>query len=189
MENTTTEPQVLRLRLAQESDAPALESLIALSARTLLAPHYSPVQLDAAMGPIFGVDRQLIRDGTYFVVESEGMIVGCGGWSRRRSLYGGSDGRTEEEALLDPQTDAARVRAFFVHPGWARRGIGRRIMEACEDAIWRAGFRTVDIVATLGGEPLYASFGYSVVERYEIPMRGGLSLPAIRMTKRIEHGA
>jgi N-acetylglutamate synthase-like GNAT family acetyltransferase len=142
--------------------------------------------MEAALGPIFGVDQQLIRDGTYFVAERDGVITGCGGWSRRHSLYGSDAGRADEDALLDPERDAARVRAFFVHPEWVRRGIGRSIMVACERAIAEARFRTVDIVATLAGEPLYASFGYAVVQRYEIPMAGGLSLPAVRMTKRLE---
>lgn len=171
------------LRLACEDDVPALEKLIPLSVRALQAPYYSAAQMDAALGPVFGVDRQLIRDGTFFVAERDGVIVGCGGWSKRSSLYGGDGSRKQEDALLDPQHDAARVRAFFVHPDWARRGIGRSIMGACEKAIIEAGFRRVDIVATLAGEPLYASFGYAVVERYEIPMRGGLSLQAVRMTK------
>jgi GNAT superfamily N-acetyltransferase len=176
------------LRLAREADVPALEALIPLSVRALLAPYYSLGQMDAALGPVFGVDRQLIRDGTYFVAERDGAIVGCGGWSRRRSLYGGDSGRAREDGLLDPQRDAARVRAFFVHPAWSRRGIGRSIMAACERAIVEAGFRTVDIVATLAGEPLYATFGYAVVERYDIAMAGGLKLPAVRMTKSIESG-
>src|SRR6267143_2036357 len=166
-------------RLAREEDIPALEALIPVSVRALQAPYYSSAQMEAALGPVFGVDRQLIRDGTYFVAESDGAIVGCGGWSRRRSLYGGDSGRPSEDGLLDPQSDAARVRAFFVHPAWARRGIGRSIMAACEPAIIEAGFRTVDIVATLAGEPLYASFGYTVVERYEIGMTGGLTLPVV----------
>jgi len=166
----------------------ALEALIPLSVRTLQAPYYSPAQMDAALGPVFGVDRQLIRDGTYFVAERDGAIVGCGGWSRRRSLYGADCGREREDGPLDPQRDAARVRAFFVHPAWSRRGIGRSIMAACERAIVEAGFRTVDIVATLAGEPLYASFGYAVVERYDIALAGGLTLPAVRMTKSMESG-
>lgn len=145
--------------------------------------------MEAALGTVFGVDRQLIRDGTYFVVEQDGLIVGCGGWSRRRSLFGGDSGRAIEDALLDPQRDAARVRAFFVHPDWARRGIGRCIMAACERAIIASGFRAVDIVATLAGEPLYAAFGYAVVERYTIPMQDGLSLPVVRMRKRVETAA
>jgi predicted N-acetyltransferase YhbS len=174
------------LRLACESDVPALDALILLSVRILQAPYYSPGQINAALGPVFGVDRQLIRDGTYFVAEQDRAIVGCGGWSRRRALYGGDSGRAEENGLLDPERDAARVRAFFVHPAWARRGIGRSIMVACEQGIVQAGFRTVDIVATLAGEPLYAAFGYAVVDRYEIAMAGDLTLPVVRMTKRTE---
>jgi predicted N-acetyltransferase YhbS len=165
------------LRLVNESDIPALEKLIPLSVRALQAHCYSTAQMDAALGPVFGVDRQLIRDGA---------IVGCGGWSRRCSLFGGDSARKQEDALLDPQRDPARVRAFFVHPDWARRGIGRSIMTACEQAIIAAGFRTVELSATLAGEPLYASFGYAVAERYEIPMAGGLSLPVVRMTKSME---
>lgn len=170
-------------RLAREEDIPALEALIPLSVRTLQARHYSPAQMKAALGPVFGVDRQLIRDGTYFVAERDKRIVGCGGWSKRRALYGGDHNRAEPDPELDPKSDAARVRAFFVHPDAARRGIGRSIMAACERAIIAAGFQRVDIVATLAGEPLYASFGYAVVDRYAIPLNGGLSLPAVRMTK------
>jgi GNAT superfamily N-acetyltransferase len=173
------------LRLAREDDVPALEVLIPLSVRTLQAAHYSPAQMEAALGPVFGVDRQLIRDGTYFVAAADGQIIGCGGWSKRRSLYGSDQGRSTEDSLLDPAQDPAHVRAFFVHPAWARRGIGRSIMSACEHAIIAAEFRTVDLVATLAGEPLYASFGYAVVERYEIPMTGGLCLPVVRMTRRM----
>lgn len=169
--------------MARKDDIPALEALIPVSVRALQVAHYSAAQMEAALGPVFGVDKQLIRDGTYFVVERDGQIVGCGGWSKRKSLYGGDDGRAEEDARLDPKHDAARVRAFFVHPAWARRGIGRSIMIACEQAIRAEDFRTVDIVATLAGEPLYAAFGYAVVERFEIAMAGGLSLPGVRMTK------
>jgi GNAT superfamily N-acetyltransferase len=174
------------LRVACEADVPSLEELIPLSVRALQAPYYTTAQMDAALGPVFGVDRQLIRDGTYFVAEREGVIIGCGGWSRRRSLYGGDSARDREDGLLDPQRDAARIRAFFIHPAWARHGIGRSIMIECERAIIEAGFRTVDIVATLAGEPLYASFGCVVVERYEIAMADGLNLPVVRMAKSME---
>jgi predicted N-acetyltransferase YhbS len=187
MRNPT--PTIWPLRLATDFDVPALEALIPLSVRALQAPYYSPAQIEAALGPVFGVDRQLIRDGTYFVAEQDRMIVGCGGWSRRHSLYGGDSGRKHEDALLDPLPDAARVRAFFVHPAWARRGIGRSILTACERAIIEAGFRAVDIVATLAGEPLYAAFGYEVVERYDIALADNLTLPAVRMTKRMVIGA
>jgi GNAT superfamily N-acetyltransferase len=175
-------------RLARTEDVPALEQLIPLSVRSLQAAHYSPAQMEAALGPVFGVDRQLIQDGTYFVVEQGGAIVGCGGWSKRSSLFGSDRERAGPDAELNPERDAARVRAFFVHPAWARRGIGRSILLACESAIRQARFGSIDLVATLAGEPLYAACGYTVVQRYQIAMNDGLSLPAVRMTKHL-HGA
>ena len=179
--------QAWPLRLARDADVPELEALIPLSVRALQAPYYSKAQMEAALGPVFAVDRQLIRDGTYFVAQQNGTIIGCGGWSRRRSLYGGDNGRENEDGLLDSRRDAARVRALFVRPAWARQGVGRSIMAACERAIVESGFRTVEIVSTLAGEPLYASFGYTVAERYDIEMVGGLKLPVVRMTKSMEH--
>ena len=172
-------------RVAIDADIPALETLIPLSVRTLQATHYSSAQIEAALGPVFGVDRQLIRDGTYFVVEDAGRILGCGGWSKRKTLYGGDRDRASEDAELNPQLDPARIRAFFVHPDWARRGIGRSILLHCETAAVKAGFRRAELVATLTGEPLYARFGYTVVERYDAPMTNGLSLPVVRMAKRL----
>ena len=140
--------------------------------------------MDAALGSVFGVDRELIRDGTYFVVENAGALIGCGGWSRRRSLFGGDAGRAAgESALLDPARDPARIRAFFVHPEWARRGIGRQILSACEQAIAQARFRSIELVATLAGEPLYAAFSFTAVERYDIALPDGLELPVVRMVK------
>ena len=173
-------------RLAREKDIPALEALIPVSVRTLQAGYYSAAQREAALGPVFGVDRQLIRDGTYFVVEHDGQVVGCGGWSKRKSLYGGDRGRTGEDAPLDPHRDPARIRAFFVHPAWARRGIGRSIIVACEGAIRQAGFRSIELAATLAGEALYAASGYSPVRRYEVDLAGGLHLPVVLMNKRLE---
>jgi GNAT superfamily N-acetyltransferase len=172
-------------RPACAADIPALEELIPLSVRTLQAAHYSPAQMEAALGPVFGVDRQLIRDGTYFVVEHEGRIVGCGGWSKRQTMYGGDRHRAGEDPELDPRRDPARIRAFFVHPDWARKGIGRAILETCERAAIAAGFRTAELTATLTGEPLYAAFGYTVIERLEAPMANGLSLSIVRMGKRL----
>jgi GNAT superfamily N-acetyltransferase len=174
-------------RVARPDDIPALEILIPLSARALQSPYYSSMQIESALGPVFGVDKQLIRDGTYFAVEQGSQIVGCGGWSKRKSLYGPDGGRAEDDAELDPKDDSARVRAFFVHPAWARRGIGTSIMVACERAIIVAGFRSVEIVATLAGEPLYAGFGYQVTERYEIVLTSDLRLPVVRMRKTIEN--
>jgi len=174
----------LLIRLAIQSDIPALEALIPLSVRGLQAPYYSPAQMEAALGPVFGVDRTLIYDGTYFTVEHSGRIVGCGGWSRRRAVFGGDRGRVGEDASLDPATNPARIRAFFVHPEWARQGIGRAILEACEAALRAAGFREAMLVATLAGEPFYTVFGYTVAERYDAPLSDGLTLPVVRMTKR-----
>ncbi|EDY21291.1 GCN5-related N-acetyltransferase [Chthoniobacter flavus Ellin428] len=173
------------LRPARDSDIPVLERLIPLSVRGLQAATYSPAQMEAALGPVFGVDRQLIRDGTYFVVENGEAIVGCGGWSRRKAVFGGDRQRQGEDAALDPIRDPARIRAFFVHPDFARRGIGRMLLTHCEEAIGAAGFREAVMVATLAGEPLYAAFGYAVVERYEVPLAEGLMLPVIRMAKAI----
>ncbi len=172
------------IRLAREPDIPALEALVPLSVRVLQAQYYSSAQMEAALGPVFGVDSQLISDGTYFVVEHSDLIVGCGGWSRRRAVFGGDRARLAEEAALDPAHDPARIRAFFVHPDWARRGIGSSLLSACESALCAAGFREAVLVATLAGEPLYALYGYSAVERYEVPLSGGLTLPVVRMVKR-----
>jgi len=179
----STTDQSWTLRIAREEDADAIAELIPLSVRGLQAAHYSKEQMDAAIGPVFGVDRQIIRDGTYFVAEAEGRIVGCGGWSRRKTVFGGDRGRVGEDAELDPETDPARIRAFFVHPDWARRGIGRAILVECESALRTAGFRNAVLVGTLAGEPLYAACGYSVNERLDLPLPGMLTLPGVRMTK------
>jgi len=175
--------EALSIRLAREDDIQTLQALIPLSVRVLQAPFYSSAQMEAALGPVFGVDRQLISDGTCFIVEHSGQVVGCGGWSRRRAVFGGDRTRAAGDAAIDPAHDPARIRAFFVHPDWARRGIGRSILSACESAIRAAGFRDAILVATLAGEPLYASFGYSVAERYEVPLSAGLTLPVVRMVK------
>lgn len=171
------------LRLACPEDVPALEELILLSVRVLQASFYSEAQREAAHGAVFGVDRQLIADGTYYVAEHEGLWVGCGGWSKRRSLFGGDAVREGADPLLDPDTDPARVRAFFIHPDWARRGIGKAILAACESAISATGFTHIELVATLAGEPLYLACGYLEDERYEVPLSGGLTLPVVRMKK------
>ena len=171
------------LRLAHESDIPALEALIELAVRQSLSRCYSPAQLNVALGPVFGVDRQLIRDSTYFVIEEHSTVVACGGWSKRRAVYGGDREREGEDLELDPRHDPARVRAFFVHPQWERRGLGRRLLEASESAIRAHGFNRVELAATLAGEGLYAKFGYAVSERYDAPMPGGLTIAVVRMRK------
>ncbi len=174
-----------KLRLACENDIPALQKLILLSVRGLQASHYSVAQMDAALGSVFGVDRQLIRDGTYFIVELDGELIGCGGWSKRKTLFGSDHHTTRDDAELDPMTDAARIRAFFVHPDHARRGIGRAILEACEKAICDAGFTAIELAATLAGVPFYAAFGYVPGEEFDVPLANGLSLQIVRMTKEL----
>lgn len=170
-------------RPAHEEDIPFLEALIPLSVHGLQAPYYSQAQRDAAMGLVFGLDRQLIRDGTYYVVEHEHVIIAAGGWSRRKSLFGADSVRSEEDPLLDPAHDAARLRAFFVHPAWARKGLGSALLALCEKAIRDAGFHTIELVSTLAGEPLYTKLGYVVTEPIEVSLPNGLPLPGFKMRK------
>jgi GNAT superfamily N-acetyltransferase len=171
------------LRLARETDIPALEKLIPLSSRGLRANFYTAAQIEGALGSVFGVDRQLIRDETYFVVETESELIGCGGWSKRQTLFGSDHQTGRDDAELDPTRDPARVRAFFIHPGWARKGIGCAILDACEKAIGAAGFSSIELAATLPGVPFYAACDYSTGERYDVPLLNGLALPVVRMRK------
>lgn len=172
------------VRLARREDIPALESLIPESARTLQAKYYTPSQIEGALETVFGVDSQLIKDGTYFIAESANQVIGCGGWSKRKTLYGGDQGKkVSEDRLLDPSVEPAKIRAFFVHPAWARRGIGSQIMRQCEVAAIEAGFKTIEIIATLAGEPLYRRFGYHTNQQFEISLPNKSVLPVIRMVK------
>jgi GNAT superfamily N-acetyltransferase len=174
----------IRIRLARQEDITALASLIQESARTLQATYYTSEQIEGALGTVFGVDSQLIQDETYFIAENRHQIIGCGGWSKRKTLYGGDQGKkAEEDQLLDPNFDSAKIRAFFVHPEWARRGIGSQIMEQCEAAALEAGFKTIEIIATLAGEPLYRRFGYTVSQKFEILLPNKSVLPVVRMVK------
>lgn len=175
----------MKLRLAQLDDAPVLEQLITESVRKLQAGDYSPRQMDGALGTVLGLDRTLIRDGTYFVVESEGTIVACGGWSRRRTLFGANRVPGKDDAWLDPAAEPARIRAFFVHPDWTRRGLGTKILETCEAAAMAAGFRRLELVSTLTGIPLYTARGYMAMERIEVPLVNGEHLSVVRMGKTV----
>ena len=170
-----------RLRLAQSADVPALEALIARSARGLGAPYYTPAQTEAAIRHVFGVDIQLIADGTYFLIEEDGEPAACGGWSRRQSLYGTDRNRVGPEPLLDPATDPARIRAFFVDPSMARRGLGRTLLGECVRAAREAGFQAIELASTLPGVPLYSACGFTVIERFDLDLPGGVRLPLERM--------
>jgi len=173
----------ITLRLAEPADAPTLAALIEASVMVVQAPDYSEAQRRGALGTVFGVDSRLIADRTYFAAESRGLIVGCGGWSRRKTLFGGDAIAGKDDQELDPAQDAARIRAFFVRPGWTRRGIGGRILEACEAAASAAGFTRFELMATLTGVPLYRACGYQPREAQAAPLANGLMLPMVRMTK------
>ena len=188
----------IHLRLAIPADIPVLQALIDASVRGLQAQDYTPAQIDGALKTVFGVDSQLIADGTYIVAEAipsgsesnepenneaASPIVGCGGWSKRKTLYGGDRWTGREDELLDPLRDAAKIRAFFIHPDWARRGIGGMILEACEAAARVAGFTRYEMGATLTGAKLFGAKGYIAVKTISIPLVNGESLPVVHMEK------
>jgi len=173
----------LSTRLATQQDIPKLNELIALSVRGLSTEYYTPNQIESAIQYIFGIDTQLIIDGTYYIAEKDGVLVGCGGWSKRNTLYGGDQHKDIEDPLLNPVTDAARIRAFFVHPDYARQGIGRLIMNVCEEAAKSNGFTTFELGATLPGVPLYEVMGYRAIERIDAPLADGEVLGIVKMRK------
>jgi predicted N-acetyltransferase YhbS len=179
----------IHIRKATEADAPRLREVIEASVRGLQAEDYSLAQIEGALKSVYGVDSQLIADGTYFVAEiphspDQNQIVACGGWSKRKTLYGGDQFAAREDSLLNPACDAAKIRAFFVHPHWARRGIGGLILEACENAARGAGFKKLEMGATLSGVAFYAAKGYAAVENQEAPLANGEVLQVVRMAKR-----
>ena len=178
------------MRKAIAADVPRLREVIEASVRGLQAGDYSPVQIEGALKSVYGVDSQLIADGTYLVAEvldslKGAEIVGCGGWSKRQTLYGGDQYAAREDSLLNPSCDTAKIRAFFVHPQWARRGIGSLILEACENAAREAGFTRLEMGATLSGVAFYKAKGYAALENLEVPLGKGERLPIVRMAKRI----
>jgi GNAT superfamily N-acetyltransferase len=182
-----------------------LRELIEASVRELQAEDYTQAQMEGALESLFGVDSQLIADGTYLVAEArivdekpdaakagEGKIsgsawtlAGCGGWSKRKTLFGSDRWSGREDTLLDPKRDAAKIRAFFIHPAWARRGVGSKILEACEAGAREAGFTSFEMGATLTGAKLFGTKGYVAVEKIEVPLKNGLTLPVIHMAKRV----
>lgn len=170
-------------RLAAPADLEALRAVMALAIAELQQGFLSPEQI-AASHAVMGLDTQLVADGTYFIVDDGGAIAGCGGWSHRATLYGG-DHSTDlrNPAPLDPAVDAARIRAMYTHPAFARRGVGRLVMQLCEGAARAAGFRRAEMMATLAGEPLYRACGYTAIERVEAPGPDGVTVPLSRMGK------
>jgi GNAT superfamily N-acetyltransferase len=171
------------LRAATPDDIPELTRLIDLSVRGLSVGYYDEEVIERSLVQIFGVDTQLITDGTYCVAEAHGAIIGCGGWSHRRTLFGGDQTKSQEDKSLDPRSEAARIRAFYVHPEHARQGLGSRILSHCEAAARAYGFTTAELGSTLPGEPLYAAYGYKPMERVDVDLGDGYSLGVIRMTK------
>ena len=176
---------MFHVRTATEADVPALHALIAASVRGLSVGYYTPEQAESALVHVFGPDTQLIADGTYYVVESTGTLVAAGGWSARNTLYGGDQTKSGADPELDPLSDPARIRAFFVHPAWARRGLGRLLFDRCLTAARAAGFRKLTLVATLPGVPLYEALGFIAQESFAVPMANGVQLPVVRMTRGI----
>jgi GNAT superfamily N-acetyltransferase len=184
----------IRIRNAVSGDMPVLQALIAASVRALQAQDYSKAQMEGALGSVFGVDSQLVADGTYFVAEARDgsgawKIAGCGGWSKRKTLYGGDAWTEREDSLLDPRHDAAKIRAFFVHPDWARHGVGTTILRACEEAARQAGFTRFEMGATLTGAKLFGARGYRPIEKIAVPLKNGEELRVIRMEKRADGSA
>jgi GNAT superfamily N-acetyltransferase len=183
-----------QIRKAVAADIPQLRALIDASVRGLQANDYSPEQIEGALKSVFGVDSQLIADETYFIAETraelknertEVIVVGCGGWSKRKTLFGGDQWAKRTDSLLDPRADAAKIRSFFVDPEYPRRGIGSVILETCEAAAKSAGFTRAEMGATLTGVKLFQVRGYVPIESIEIPLENGASLPVVRMTKQL----
>jgi len=166
------------------ADVGALDALIDRSVRDLGAGYYTPAEIEAGLRHVFGVDTQLVADGTYFLIEHDGVPVACGGWSGRRTLFGGDQHKSGIDNRLDPSCAPARIRAFFVHPAHARRGLGRRLYDVCADAARTAGFQALELMATLPGVPLYTALGFEPLEPVAVPTPSG-PLPCIRMKKAI----
>lgn len=173
------------VRLATPEDVPILRDLIVDSVNRLQADDYNEAQRAGALGSVFGVDPMLIEDGTYFVAVVDSRIAACGGWSRRATPFGSDRSPARDDTLLDPQRDAARIRALFVHPSFARRGLGSLIMHACESAAKEAGFRSAELTATLTGTRLFRVHGFVPAEEIQIPLGNGELLPVVRMTKQL----
>lgn len=173
------------LRLAREEDIPAMEALIARSGIELSEGFYTPEQAAAVTRHVFGVDTQLVADQTYYVIEQDGKLAACGGWSKRATLFGADKHKQGPDPLLDPATEPGRIRAFFVAPEAARRGLGRMLLEHCTAQALQAGFGGLELAGTMPGVPLYLATGFQIVERFEVSLPGGVQVPLARMRKDI----
>jgi N-acetylglutamate synthase-like GNAT family acetyltransferase len=171
------------MRTATREDIVAIRELILLSVAGLQADTYSAEQRAGAMGSVYGTDEQMIADGTYFVIEREGELVACGGWSWRRTAFGGDGGIAKDDTPLNPATEPARIRAFFVHPDCARKGLGTLILSECERRASELGFHSMQMTSTLAGIPFYGRHGYAEKEKLELPLTNGATLPVVRMEK------
>ena len=180
VEGTVGEPV---LRLARLDEAEAIDALMKLATRDIFPMVYTLEQTASAIRYVASVDRQLIEDGTYFVCEAGDGLIACGGWSKRAKLYTGSGEAEGDDRLIDPATEAAHIRAMYTRPDWTRRGLGRRILEACEAAAKAAGFRTLTLGATLPGLPLYAAYGFRETGREDVRMPDGVTLECAWMDK------
>ena len=169
------------------ADVPALLQLIAESVRGLSMGFYSREQIEVSLADVFGVDTQLLDDETYFVIDGDGVPLAAGGWSGRRTLFGGSHmKRSDGDPRLDPATEPARIRAFFVHPDYARQGLARQLYHRCARDAYAAGFRHFELMATLPGKPLYDALGFAPVEAVSLPMHGDVQLPLLYMRRTIQ---
>jgi N-acetylglutamate synthase-like GNAT family acetyltransferase len=173
---------VFTLRLAALSDVGHLNDLVRRSVLGLSSRDYSREQLESALQHLFGIDTRLIEDKTYYVVEEDGRAIACGGWSRRRTLFGGDQYADRSNNWLDPATEAARIRAFFVHPGWARRGVATRLLDECTRAARDAGFHRLELMSTLPGKPFYLRHGFRALEPVDLKLPDGVLFPLFRMS-------
>ena len=173
-------------RKANFKDIDELEQLIQISAKSINSSYYTESEINAALGNAWTVDKQLISDGTYWTVEHQnGKIIGCGGWSKQRLLFGKSESLNLLESELNPDTEPARIRAFFVHPQYTRMGIGKELLKKCENEAELQGFKYIELVATLSGEKLYSANGYRKIKTYEVELGNGITNKVVSMKKNI----
>lgn len=173
------------VRHATLDDREAITRLIADSARHLSREHYDDVQIEAAIASVFGVDSTLIEDGTYFVAEQDGTLIGCGGWSKRKTLFGGDQFSNRDTAMIDPASEPSRIRAFFVHPEHARKGVARAILSVCEREAKAHGFGALELLSTLPGIRFYEANGYSAMGDFDLELPGGVKLQFVPMRKQL----